>query len=205
MKLLALPVDDSGEDAEQHLNDLLTALENEAWETNKVVSSNLSELVHWLARRGEAIVARVRHTLLRLQSDALAYALRKANDECGCLKRQREFAIETAALLAKRSKVVQPLAQSANTEASGKPKERKPGKGVSSASAVRKAVDSGKANLKDAARKLERTSSELRDWRTEVSRKVLAALSSRLTSKALISICIAYATKLRESFIIIVH
>lgn len=97
------------------------------------MSMSMSELARWLAERGEAIeAAHVRHTSLRLQSDSQANAIRRANDQCRCLKRQR-LAKESAALLANRSNDVAPLVQSGNTEARRKQREPNASKGASSA------------------------------------------------------------------------
>ena len=132
----------------------MTALENEVRERRKV-SEKVSELADWLAKRREAIEAHVRHALLRLQSDALAYALRKAESQ------------------SEESEKVRAYSKSVNIE--GCEKIPQPNVSEKASSAVLKAVKEGRANFDEAARKLERTSSEFGNWRAEVSVKVATA------------------------------
>ena len=123
----------------------------------------MSEFADWLAKRGDTIEARVRHALLRIQLDALTNALRKANDQCKQLTTEGEVKWEAIAQQAKRGE----QCEQSQWEVMACDKQRKASERAKRA--VEMAIEDGRANLDEAARKLKRTSSEIGDWRVDVS------------------------------------
>ena len=135
-------------------------------EDNEIWQQSISKFADRLAKRRETIEVRVRHALLRVESDALANALRK-NEERKQTQRKREELVERLleALRADQNKLVRECSDSEMSEECKKQREAT----HKAKRAMIQAMKGGMANFNEAARELKRTSREVGDWRADVS------------------------------------
>ncbi len=154
-------------------------------EGNDIIKDKLSAFAHELTERRLAMESDAQHAIVRVQADALANAMRKASDEQSKLKQRVKILVQNFSISNPDVDTDSCPYVRENEREAGTKNGTSLGKCANESADVRNGNDDNtpkaeedldkvirkiRANVKDAAQELKRSSNECGSWRVDVSR-----------------------------------